>query len=87
MVEDRQQSPRTDVKTTQVSKKVWSLEGTKPSLVNINADGTIPTELYKTMKSNTVIPTDYVDNSTNERTHLYKINNRIYKISLVETES
>lgn len=82
----RQKENTLDNKTRELSKKVWNLESAKPQIVNINANGTIPTRLFNSLENNTIVPTDYVDNATNKRTHLYKLNNRIYKVLLEETE-
>lgn len=65
-----------------ISRKVWDMEVTKPKVINVNGNGTIPMRVQMKMDKNILIPTDYVEmevGHANEgkRLHIQKINNII----------
>jgi hypothetical protein len=66
-----------DNKTQQLSKKVWRLEGIKDKVINIDSSGRIPLEVTRTLESNKLFITNYVDSSTSKRRYIQKVNGKI----------
>lgn len=76
MAEDRQQSSTTDVKTTQISKKVWNLEGNKSRVINQFADGVNYKDMMKIREGET-----FISVNGNNKKYIYgRFQNRFYNL-------
>jgi len=80
---------RVENKLSGESRKAYNNEViNKSKTVALNADGSIPKYLYKTMNKDIVHPTDYVikEDDISKRTHLIRVGDNICKINLEVVE-
>ena len=76
---------RYEDKTTPESKKIWDLESAKPNFLNVNQDGTLPTNLINKLPENSLTPSDYIDD--NKQRYFIKKDGKIYSSDITITET